>query len=50
MRPQPFRCRFTPRSMEIRETIDREGQQSLHDLSAYDGETKYRMSQFYAEK
>ena len=50
MRPQPFKCRFTPRSTEIQATIDREGQQSLEDLIAYEGETKYRMSQFYGEK
>lgn len=50
MRPQPFKCRFTPRSAEIQATIDREGQQALVDLAPYDGETKYRMSQFYGKE
>ncbi|KAJ5526296.1 hypothetical protein N7494_012946 [Penicillium frequentans] len=48
MRPNPFKCRITPRSPEIRATIDKEGQQALQDLSEYDGETKYRMSTYYA--
>ncbi|KAL1882471.1 hypothetical protein Plec18167_002887 [Paecilomyces lecythidis] len=47
MRPNPFKCRITPRNPEIRATIEREGQQALSDLSPYEGETKYRMSQFY---
>ncbi|KAJ5937278.1 hypothetical protein N7454_004933 [Penicillium verhagenii] len=48
MRPNPFECRITPRSSEIRATIEREGQQALQDLSEYDGESKYRMSTFYS--
>lgn len=48
MRPNPFECRITPRSPEIRAAIEREGRQALQDLSMYDGETQYRMSTFYA--
>lgn len=48
MRPNPFDCRITPRSTDIRTTIDREGQQALQDLSRFDGETQYRMSTYYA--
>ncbi|KAL4886712.1 cytochrome P450 [Aspergillus karnatakaensis] len=48
MRPNPFKCRITPRSEEIRATIEREGLQALQDLAQYEGETKYRMSTFYA--
>ncbi|KAJ5302937.1 hypothetical protein N7476_009736 [Penicillium atrosanguineum] len=48
MRPNPFECRVTPRSPEIRAAIEREGRQALQDLSVYDGETQYRMSTFYA--
>ncbi|KAL3456641.1 cytochrome P450 [Aspergillus heterothallicus] len=48
MRPNPFECRITPRSDAIRATIEREGLQALQDLSQYNGETKYRMSTFYA--
>jgi len=40
MRPQPFRCRFTPRSAEIRAAIEREGKQALDDLSVYDRESE----------
>ncbi|KAL9080413.1 MAG: hypothetical protein Q9157_000798 [Trypethelium eluteriae] len=47
MRPQPFKARFTPRSEEIRATIEREGRQALQDLAEYEGETNYRMSTFY---
>lgn len=47
MRPQPFECSITPRSEEIRQTIEREGLQALDDLEQYRGETKYRMSTFY---
>ncbi|GAB7354615.1 hypothetical protein MBLNU459_g5053t1 [Dothideomycetes sp. NU459] len=47
MRPEPFECSITPRSEEIRQTIIREGEQALADLSIYDSETKYRMSQFF---
>ena len=46
MRPQPFKCRFTPRSPEIRETIEREGRQALESLAVYDGESK-RVSDFF---
>ncbi|KAI0475373.1 cytochrome P450 [Xylariaceae sp. FL0804] len=49
MRPQPFECDITPRSDEIRQTIEREGKQALAELEAqYRGETKYRMSTFYS--
>ena len=48
MRPNPFQCRITPRSQEIRAAIEREGRQALQDLSQYDGETQYRMSTYYA--
>jgi hypothetical protein len=47
MRPRPFKCRITPRSAEIKVAIEREGKQALQDLAQYNGETKYRMSQFY---
>jgi len=46
MRPQPFRCRFTPRSDEIRQTIAREGKQALDDLAVYDGESE-RVADFF---
>jgi hypothetical protein len=46
-RPRPFECSITPRSPEIRLTIEREGQQALEDLMIFKGETKYRMSTFY---
>ncbi|KAK4943924.1 hypothetical protein LTR10_016640 [Elasticomyces elasticus] len=49
MRPEPFECRITPRSSEIKETIEREGRQALEELSQYDGESKYRMSTFYLQ-
>ena len=48
MRPRPFECSITPRSPEIAATIEREGRQALEDLEQYRGETKYRMSTFYA--
>lgn len=48
MRPQPFECSITPRSEEIRRTIEHEGKQALEDLEQYRGETKYRMSTFYS--
>ncbi len=48
MRPQPFECSITPRSEEIRETIEREGKQALQELEQYRGETRYRMSTFYS--
>lgn len=47
MRPQPFECRFTPRSPEIKETIEREGRQALEELSQFEGESQYRLSTFY---
>jgi hypothetical protein len=50
MRPNPFECRITPRSPEIRAAIEREGRQALQDLSQYDGESQYRMSTFYAKE
>lgn len=48
MRPQPFECTISPRSPEIRETIEREGRQALEELEQYRGESKYRMSTFYS--
>lgn len=39
-----------PRSERIRQTIGREGEQALADLAPFEGETKYRMSTFYAKK
>ncbi|KAL2864126.1 cytochrome P450 [Aspergillus lucknowensis] len=48
MRPNPFECRIRPRSDEIRATIEREGMQALQDLAQFEGETKYRMSTYYA--
>lgn len=50
MRPQVFRCSIKPRSDELRETLEREGQQALIDLKPLDGESKYRMSTFYQEQ
>ncbi|KAI9760386.1 MAG: hypothetical protein M4579_001682 [Chaenotheca gracillima] len=47
MRPNPFKCSITPRSQEIKETIQSEGKQALEDLSVYNGTTKYRMSTYY---
>ena len=47
MRPRPFECSIEPRSVDIRETIEREGQQALQDLEEYRGKSKYRMSTFY---
>jgi len=49
MRPRPFECSFTPRSDEIRQTIEREGKQALTDLEQFAGDTQYHMSQFYDE-
>lgn len=45
-RPQPFPCRFTPRSEEIRQAIEREGREALQNLSVYDGESE-RVGQFF---
>ncbi|KAK3671578.1 hypothetical protein LTR78_008500 [Recurvomyces mirabilis] len=39
-RPHPFPCRFTPRSPEIVDAIEREGRQALQDLSMYEGESE----------
>lgn len=50
MRPQPFKCSILPRTPEIQETLEREGQQALIDLKPLDGESKYRMSTFYQEQ
>ncbi|KEQ81134.1 cytochrome P450 [Aureobasidium pullulans EXF-150] len=47
MRPEPFNCSITPRSETIRETIVAEGKHALAELSVYDGETKYTLSQFF---
>jgi hypothetical protein len=47
MRPRPFKCSITPRTEQIRQTIEREGLQALQDLDQYKGESKYRMSTFY---
>jgi hypothetical protein len=49
MRPQPFEVSIEPRSERIRQAIIREGEQALADLAPYEGETKYRMSTFYAK-
>lgn len=46
MRPQPFLCRFVPRSEEIRQAVEREGRQALEDLSVYDGDSA-RISEFF---
>ena len=46
MRPQPFPCRFTPRSDAIRLAVEREGLQALEALSIYDGESE-RIGQFF---
>jgi hypothetical protein len=50
MRPQPFEVSIQPRNERVRRTIVREGEQALEDLAPYEGETKYRMSTFYAQK
>lgn len=47
MRPNPFKCRITPRNEEIRRTIEREGVEALENLSIYNGETKYKLSTYY---
>ena len=47
MRPNPFSCAITPRSDEIRETIEREERDALERLAVYNGTTKYRMSTYY---
>lgn len=45
MRPQPFKCRFTPRSDDIRAAIEREGREALQNLSVYDFESE-RIAQY----
>lgn len=45
-RPQPFPCRFIPRSEEIRQAIEREGREALQNLSMYDGESE-RVAEFF---
>jgi hypothetical protein len=50
MRPNPFKCRITPRSLEIAATVNREGEEALQRLAIYDGEKKYRLSQWYSKK
>jgi hypothetical protein len=45
MRPEPFPCRFTPRSEEIRQALEREGRQALENLSQYDFESE-RIAQY----
>ncbi|OAL36015.1 hypothetical protein AYO20_04676 [Fonsecaea nubica] len=49
IRPEPFRCRITPRTPEIEKTIMREGRQALDELAQYEGQSKYRMSTFYLQ-
>lgn len=46
MRPQPFECRFTPRSDEIKATVKREGEQALGDLAIYDGDSE-KINEFF---
>ncbi|MCJ1394677.1 hypothetical protein MMC18_007557 [Xylographa bjoerkii] len=47
MRPNPFKCRIAPRSEEIRRTVEREGREALERLGRYEGETKFKMSNFF---
>ncbi len=49
IRPNPFKCRITPRSEDIKQTIVREGQEALDNLAVYNLETKYRMSTYYQD-
>ncbi|KAH9216523.1 putative cytochrome P450 [Leptodontidium sp. 2 PMI_412] len=49
IRPNLFKCRITPRSGEIKRTIEREGRQATEDLSVYNGETKFRISTYSAK-
>lgn len=49
IRPNPFRCRITPRNEEIKATIEREGKEALDSLSIYNGETKFRISTYHLE-
>ena len=48
MRPQPFKCRLTPRSDEVRQAIELEGRQALADLAMYDGDSE-RVSEFFSK-
>ena len=50
VRPEPFDCRWTPRSKEIQETIEREGKMALQELEKYEGTTEYRLSTFYTQE
>lgn len=50
MRPEVFKVSIKPRNERVRQAIVREGEQALMDLGPYEGETKYRMSTFYAKK
>ncbi|ORY79768.1 putative cytochrome P450 [Leucosporidium creatinivorum] len=50
MRPTEFPCRFIPRSAKVQETILREGAEALDELQVYEGETKYRASDFWGKK
>jgi cytochrome P450 len=47
IRPQPFECDIIPRTEEIKETIIREGEEALRELSVLDGESQYRLSTYY---
>jgi hypothetical protein len=49
IRPNPFKCRITPRNEEIKATIEREGKEALDNLSIYNGETKFRISTYNLE-
>jgi hypothetical protein len=49
IRPNPFKCRITPRNEEIKATIEREGREALDNLSIYNGETKFRISTYHLE-
>ncbi|KAL6711471.1 hypothetical protein ACN47E_004405 [Coniothyrium glycines] len=49
MRPRIFKVDIKPRSDKIRRTIVQEGECALLDLQPYEGESKYRMSTFYAK-
>ncbi|QBZ61224.1 hypothetical protein PoMZ_08172 [Pyricularia oryzae] len=50
MRPQPFLCDITPRSEEIRRTVESEGLDALVELKPLDGESRYRFSTYYQQK
>ncbi len=42
IRPNPFKCRITPRNEEIEATIQREGMGALDNLSIFNKETKFQ--------